>query len=113
MIAGRVWDAEAWREGFWLRVLEFPDIYGKLPDEQGLLTFEVACGETAFVQSILDAARRFIQTHGIEGYKWGNNPFPMRALHALEVALITRDPSWPPPDPNAPLIAILASDKPQ
>jgi hypothetical protein len=111
LIAGNVWDdkPKRWREGFWLRVLEFPDIYKRDRDEAGYVAFEATCEPQSFAKAVADCARRYIAQYGTEKYEWGNNPFPMRALTALSAAMETSDPPLPPPDPNATFITIYES----
>lgn len=110
LIAGNVWDAYQWREGFWVRVFEFPDIYQHLPDEQGHLSFEIACDKRRFTEAVLQAARQFQSENGGDIYEWGNNPFPLRALRALEAALTVTDPPLPPPPPDVEVLTIYRSE---
>jgi hypothetical protein len=88
-IAGNVWDEEPkqWREGFWLRIFEFEDIYNRSPDTEGHLAFEIKCGPSEFARAVYVCAQKFIVEYGAEKYDWGGNPFPTRAIVALKAAI--------------------------
>src|SRR4051794_440381 len=59
LVAGSVFDEQQWREGFWVRIFESPDIYRKLSDEKCDLAFEVSCDERKFVEALLEGAKQF------------------------------------------------------
>jgi hypothetical protein len=86
LIAGAVWndDTRSWREGAHIRIFEFPDIYGNLPDSLGTKVFDAQCQQHNFIVAVLEGCRRFIDAHGQFG---DHNVSPMRALRALETAL--------------------------
>jgi hypothetical protein len=88
MIAGAVWNGEEkrWRDGFYVRILEFPNIYSTLPDTQGALLFDVRCDQRSFAVAIFEGCKRFIEAHGSFGDHYAS---PTRALRALEAALAT------------------------
>jgi hypothetical protein len=91
LVLGGVWDRDRWRKGFFVRVIEFDDIYKKRPDESGIVSFDAECTEREFAIAVLETGRRIL-AGGVENYAWGDTPFPMRALRALETALLTEDP---------------------
>jgi hypothetical protein len=88
LIAGAVWNDEkkSWRDGFYVRIFEFPDIYSRLPDATGAILFDARCDQRNFVIAVLEGCKRFIDAHGFFG---PDNTSPMRALRALETALAT------------------------
>lgn len=70
-----------------IKVLEFANINESLPDKEGRLTFEADCMLGDFATAVLEMARGVMNAGGIEAYRWGNWPFPLRAFRALESAL--------------------------
>jgi hypothetical protein len=92
LIAGAVWDEEtkSWRDGgdgFYVRIFEFPNIYSRLPDEKGSILFDAPCAQRDFVMAVLQGCKRFMVEHG----RFGSNESPLRAVRALETALVTGD----------------------
>ncbi len=90
LIAGAVWDDElkSWREGFYVRIIEFQNIYSRLPDATGAVLFDAQCDQRNFAVAVLEGCKRFIDTYGHFG---PDNTSPIRALRALETALATED----------------------
>lgn len=95
------------RSGLFLKVLRFSDIYGNEPDHAGDIVFAAECGAADFANAVVIAAKRVWETYG-PNYKWSDNPFPMRALRALETALATEDPPVPPQDPDTETFIVYA-----
>jgi hypothetical protein len=91
LVLGGVWDRDRWRKGFFVRVIEFADIYKKEPDERGIVSFDAECTEREFALAVLEAGRRIL-ADGVENYAWADMPFPTRALRALETALAMEEP---------------------
>ena len=91
LVGKDVWGFGNHNARFQISVLEFPDFYESLADEKGQMSFEVECDKSSFTQSVLDMTQRFVAAISIEKYEWGNHPFPVRALAALETALTIED----------------------
>jgi hypothetical protein len=72
-----------------LRILEFPEIWSKEPDEEGAVRFDAVCGLREFAGAVLIAARAVLNSHGLEGYleKWRRHEFPSEAVYKLDRAL--------------------------
>lgn len=100
LIAGSIWDGQAWRKGFFVRVLTFAEFYKMEPDEAGHLAFETESNTHDFASAVLKAAQRVRELHDAKSYVWGNYPFPMRALRVLETALANEDSPVPSQDPD-------------
>lgn len=111
LIAGPVWEDPTWRKGFWVRVLEFPDIYARQPDEKGDFVFEAECGAKEFAMAVLEAIKRLIPPNGVSAYSWGLQAFPLRAMKALEAALAVEDPPMPIRDLTGPGWTIFSPRK--
>ena len=75
-----------------VKLLEFADFSKSLQDEEGKLTFEAECRVGDFARAVLEMARKALNTVGVENYRWGNWPFPLRAFRALEAALAAELP---------------------
>jgi hypothetical protein len=90
LIAGAVVDdkTKRWREGFYVRVLEFPDFGADLPDAAGTVIFDGLCYQESFVTAVYEGCKRFIELHGHFG---PDGTSPTSALRALEAALATED----------------------
>jgi hypothetical protein len=95
------WDSGKWRQGFFVRVLNFADIYQKQPDEEGIVSFVAECTGREFAIAVIELGNRILDK-GIQNYAWGDMPFPMRALRALEAALANDDPPPPKSDDGEP-----------
>jgi hypothetical protein len=91
-VESRLWvQSLGGRNGLFLKVLRFPDIYGNEPSDAGDIAFAVECDATDFATAVAVAANRAWDTYG-PTYSWLYTPFPLRALRALETALATDDP---------------------
>ena len=109
LIIGNDWDRSEWRKRFRVRVFTARDIYEKTPDEACDLVFEAECDERAFLSAVATAATDILNRYGTDGYPWWDMPFPMRALRALETALVTEEPA-PKQQPPGDIITIFKSE---
>lgn len=68
-----------------LKILEFPQTWGGLPDEEGVELFRTICLPGTFGRAVLEAAEGVLSTNGIDGYaeKWSEHPFPTLQLEEL------------------------------
>lgn len=73
-----------------IRILEFHDIYEKLPDADGVEVFTCEAPRDEFGRAVLSAANKVLDDYGAAGYATANgglNAFPIRAVAALASAL--------------------------
>lgn len=75
-----------------VKVFEFSDISKAQDDNEGRLVFEAECNVGEFATAVLEMARKALNAGGMEAYKWGNWPFPLRAFRALEAAIAAKRP---------------------
>ncbi len=68
-----------------LVILEFPDLYGSKPDDEGKELFRVRCTPETFAQAVYEAASRVLAQEGEAGYaeKWADHQFPSGHLREL------------------------------
>src|SRR5947209_5817918 len=52
-----------------VRILEFPQLWGHRPDEEGKLVLHAECRLRAFAGAILSASQRVLEEFGIAGYR--------------------------------------------
>jgi hypothetical protein len=74
--------------------LELADLYAASPNADGHQTFIADCEALDFGRAVLACAHSAQESFGAT-YDWGGNGFPVSALRALEIALVTRDPQLP------------------
>ena len=72
-------------ESVHLRVLAFPELWGRRPDAEGSLVFEVQERLLEIATAIADGASDVLGRHGEEGYlaTWVDAPFPSAHLELL------------------------------
>jgi hypothetical protein len=69
-----------------LSILEFPQLWGDRPDEEGQEIFQTKCLPLTFAEAVLAAAKNLRESLGESGYaeKWAEHPFPVSQLQELE-----------------------------
>jgi len=77
-----------------IRVLDFPELWGNRPDEEGELLFDAECRLRTFAGALLSELQRLLETYGESGYreKWAEHEFPMRRMHQLRDLLSASKP---------------------
>lgn len=68
-----------------LRIVEFPELWGDRPDEEGEVLLDERCVASDFVAAVRDALQCVLDEHGEDGYRerWVEHGFPMAQLLAL------------------------------
>lgn len=72
-----------------IRVLEFPQLWGNRPDEEGRVLFEAECRLRTFAGAVLAESQRLLEKHGPEGYlgMWHKHGFPLEKQEKLRQVL--------------------------
>jgi hypothetical protein len=72
-----------------IRVLDFPELWGDQPDEEGKVLFEAECRLHAFAGAVLSESQRLLEKHGREGYlgMWHQHEFPLEKQERLRQVL--------------------------
>lgn len=72
-----------------IRVLDFPQLWGDRPDEEGEVLFEAECRLRTFAGAVLSESQRLLEKHGPEGYlgMWHNHAFPLEKQEILREVL--------------------------
>jgi hypothetical protein len=72
-----------------VRVLAFPELWGKAPDDAGTLVFETREPLRALASAVLEGALAVLDQYGEEKYKarWVEHPFPTAHLELIRQRL--------------------------
>lgn len=72
-----------------IRILDFPQLWGDRPDEEGKVLFEAECRLRTFAGAVLSEAQRLLEKHGREGYlgMWHEHDFPLEKQERLRQLL--------------------------
>jgi hypothetical protein len=75
-----------------IRVLDFPQLWGDRPDEEGKVLFEAECRLRTFAGAVLAESQRLLEKHGPEGYlgMWHEHEFPLDKREKLRQVLRPR-----------------------
>src|SRR5216684_621253 len=65
-----------------IRILDFKQLWGNRPDEEGTQIFEAECRQRTLAGAMVSALQKLEQKHGIAGYReeWVEHDFPMDRL---------------------------------
>lgn len=76
-----------------VEVLQFPELWGGRPNEEGRSIFAWSCHPVEFAKAVANAARRVLETYGELGYreKWDEHPFPTAQYIELTGAIAQLD----------------------
>lgn len=68
-----------------VEVLEFSELWGKLPNSDGKLLITFKCAPLVFAKAVHEAALAVLNKYGVTGYndKWSEYPFPERQVAVL------------------------------
>jgi len=71
--------------GLAVRILDFPELWGRKPDEEGAVLLDVTCQLKDFAHALLLSLNALLLEFGVSGYrdKWGNSEFPSGQYRAL------------------------------
>jgi len=77
-----------------VRILEFQELWGDRPDQEGKEIFSAQCRLRTFAGALLSELQRLEQTHGLKGYqeRWVEHEFPKERMAELEGLLKTPRP---------------------
>jgi hypothetical protein len=72
-----------------IRVLEFPDLWGNRPDEEGQQIFQAECRLRTLAGAMISALQKLEEKYGIVGYreKWVEHDLPMNRVPELQELL--------------------------
>ena len=72
-----------------IRILEFPQLWGDRPDEDGKPVLEAECRLRSFAGAVLSESQRLLEEHGLQGYleKWVEHEFPLEKHERLRQLL--------------------------
>ena len=72
-----------------IRILDFPQLWGDRPDEEGKVLFETECRLRTFAGAVLSESQRLLEKHGREGYlgMWHEHEFPLEKQERLRQVL--------------------------
>jgi hypothetical protein len=72
-----------------IRILDFPQLWGDRPDEEGKVLFEAECRLRPFAGAVLSESQGLLDKHGREGYlgMWHQHEFPLEAQEELQQVL--------------------------
>ena len=72
-----------------IRILQFGELWGYKPDEEGEILLDVTCRLRTFAGAVLSASQRVLEEHGLEGYKaeWVAHDFPLDLQQELKSLL--------------------------
>lgn len=75
-----------------LRVLEFQELWGCRPTEEGKLLVDISCTPLAYAQAVEACASAVLKEYGLKGYaeRWDQHPFPSEALQLLQSSIARR-----------------------
>ena len=75
-----------------IRILDFPQLWGNRPDEEGKVLFEAECRLRTFAGAVLSESQRLLEKHSPEGYlgMWHQHEFPLEKQETLRQA----SPAW-------------------
>jgi hypothetical protein len=68
-----------------VRILEFPQLWGNRPDEEGKVVLDAECRIRTFAGAVLSASQQLLEESGMEGYRnmWGQHDFPLEQQEKL------------------------------
>jgi hypothetical protein len=71
-------------------ILEFRQLWGNLPDAEGMALLTFSCSPLAFGRAVCAAADDVFTRHGLAGYKkqWGQHDFPVAELDLLKASIL-------------------------
>ena len=69
-----------------VRILEFDELWGNQPDEEGKILLNAECRLRTFAGAVLSASQRVLEKHGLQGYKeeWDAHDFPLDLQQQLK-----------------------------
>ncbi len=72
-----------------VRILEFPQLWGDRPDQEGKPVLEAECRLRTFAGAVLSESQRLLEEHGAEGYfeRWAQHEFPLEKHERLQQLL--------------------------
>ena len=72
-----------------VRILEFPQLWGDRPDEEGKVVLDAECRLRTFAGAVLSESQRLLEKHGVEGYlgMWVQHQFPLEKQEQLRQLL--------------------------
>lgn len=72
-----------------VRILEFPELWGHRPDEEGKTLFEAECRLRTFAGAVLSELQRLLAEYGVAGYRerWVEHEFPVADMDRLRLLL--------------------------
>jgi hypothetical protein len=72
-----------------IRILEFPEMWGDRPDDEGQLLFDAECRLRTFAGAVLSESQRLLEKLGREGYLgiWVQHEFPLAKQERLRQLL--------------------------
>lgn len=72
-----------------IRILEFPQLWGDRPDEEGQILFEAECRLRTFAGAVQSESQRLLEKHGTDGYlgTWHQHEFPLEKQERLRQLL--------------------------
>jgi len=71
--------------GLAVKILDFPELWGHKPDEEGAVLMDVTCQIRGFAMALLSTLNVLLLELGVSGYrdKWGNSEFPSTQYRVL------------------------------
>lgn len=72
-----------------IRILEFPQLWGDRPDEEGKPLLTAECRLRTFAGAVVSESQRLLEKHGKEGYLelWAQHQFPLERHERLQQLL--------------------------
>jgi hypothetical protein len=72
-----------------VRILDFPQLWGDRPDDEGKVLFEAECRLRTFAGAVLSESQRLLEKYGPEGYlgMWHEHEFPLEKQERLRQLL--------------------------
>lgn len=69
-----------------IQILEFDELWGHQPDEEGKTIFSATCRLRTFCGAVLSASQKVFEQYGFEGYKakWVEYDFPLNRQQELQ-----------------------------
>ena len=64
--------------GLNVKILEFPELWGRKPDEKGTVLLDIICRPRDFAIALLLSLNELLEEIGVDGYRdiWANAQFP-------------------------------------
>jgi hypothetical protein len=68
-----------------VRIIQFDELWGHKPDEQGKVIFEAKCRLRTFAGAVVSMLQSVLNNYGIDGYKdkWAAHDFPLMTYNRL------------------------------